>query len=198
MSAILSPDGRFRYELRRTYRPRGMFAPPQRGLFVVIGLNPSRADATEDDPTIRRCRAFAEREGCATLVMLNLFALRATEPADLIAWLNRGEAPFKARKPDRDPDAPADEWLVEWTYTAEAVARVIREVRDVGGYVVAAWGALADHRHVTQRAANIAAMVTMPICGNLPLRCLGTTKEGHPRHPLYLRADAPLVPWSPT
>lgn len=192
MSAILSPDGRFRYELRRDVPPAGLFAPPRRGLFVVIGLNPSQADATDDDPTIRRCRAFAERENCATLVMLNLFALRATDPADLIYWLNRGQAHAETHR------RSADEWLVEWTYTGEHVVRVAREVRDVGGYIVPAWGALAAHRHVTQRAANIAAMVGSTVGLNLPLHCLGTTKDGSPRHPLYLRADAALVPWSPT
>ena len=26
--------------------------------------------------------------------------------------------------------------------------------------------------------------------------CLGTTKAGEPRHPLMVRADEPLVPWT--
>jgi hypothetical protein len=49
---------------------------------VVIGLNPSTADALSDDPTIRRCIGFAKREGCGALTMINLFSLRATNPED--------------------------------------------------------------------------------------------------------------------
>jgi hypothetical protein len=31
---------------------------------------------------------------------------------------------------------------------------------------------------------------------NLALWCLGKTKDGHPRHPLYLKNDAPLEPFA--
>jgi len=48
---------------------------------VVVGFNPSTADEQRDDPTIRRCISFAKRERCDGLVMLNLFALVATQPA---------------------------------------------------------------------------------------------------------------------
>lgn len=51
--------------------------------FVVIGLNPSTADETQDDPTIRRCIGFAKREGCGRLEMLNLFGFRSPHPEDL-------------------------------------------------------------------------------------------------------------------
>jgi hypothetical protein len=52
-------------------------------LLVVIGLNPSTADETVDDPTIRRCVDYATRWGMGGLRMLNLFAYRATEPRDM-------------------------------------------------------------------------------------------------------------------
>lgn len=48
-------------------------------------LNPSTADATHDDPTIRRCIAFAARENLGGVEVMNLFAFRATAPADLMA-----------------------------------------------------------------------------------------------------------------
>lgn len=52
---------------------------------AFIGLNPSTADEIQDDPTIRRCRGFAESWGCGGMRMLNLFAFRATLPKDMLA-----------------------------------------------------------------------------------------------------------------
>ena len=74
--AVLSRDARYRYTLWR----RWCKGPAM----MVIGLNPSTADADEDDPTIRRCVAFANREGCGALAVGNLFALRATDPKVLL------------------------------------------------------------------------------------------------------------------
>lgn len=50
---------------------------------MVIGLNPSTADETRDDPTIRRCIGFAKLNACESLCMTNLFAFRATDPQDM-------------------------------------------------------------------------------------------------------------------
>lgn len=74
-SAVISDDGLYRYELRRTWGdgPSMTFAM----------LNPSTADASLDDPTIRRCMGFARREGCDGIVVVNLFALRVTRPVHL-------------------------------------------------------------------------------------------------------------------
>ncbi len=52
---------------------------------VFIGLNPSTADETVDDPTIRRCINFARSWGRSGVVMLNIFALRSTDPKVLFA-----------------------------------------------------------------------------------------------------------------
>src|SRR5437763_12292606 len=60
-------------------------APGRPGYALVIGLNPSAADETADDPTVRRCRDFARRWGYGALCLANLFAYRATEPAALKA-----------------------------------------------------------------------------------------------------------------
>lgn len=50
---------------------------------MFIGLNPSTADETINDPTIRRCIGYARSWGFGGLYMLNLFASRATKPQDL-------------------------------------------------------------------------------------------------------------------
>jgi hypothetical protein len=69
----MSPCGQYRYVLRREFGNPG--AP-----VIFIGLNPSTADAKTDDPTIRRCIVFAKDWGFTSLIMVNLFAFRATDP----------------------------------------------------------------------------------------------------------------------
>ena len=54
---------------------------PGAGTVVFVGLNPSTADAERNDPTIRRCIGFARDWGHGAMVMVNLFDVRATDPA---------------------------------------------------------------------------------------------------------------------
>ena len=74
--AIFSPDRVYRYDLRR-YWANGS------GYAMFIGLNPSTADETQDDPTVRRCIRFAQDWGFGGLCMANIFAFRATQPEDM-------------------------------------------------------------------------------------------------------------------
>jgi hypothetical protein len=78
-SAFFSPCRTWRYSLTRDVAPL-----TGEGTCTFIGLNPSTADETQDDPTIRRCIDFARRWGFARLKMLNLFALRSTDPRGLL------------------------------------------------------------------------------------------------------------------
>jgi len=72
--AIVSDDGLYRYRLWRRW-------DAECPTMVWIMLNPSTADAEVDDPTIRRCIGFARREHCGGIEVVNLYALRATNPA---------------------------------------------------------------------------------------------------------------------
>jgi hypothetical protein len=151
--ARLSEDRNYRYALGREWG-----SAPQ--TLVVVGLNPSTADETEDDPTIRRCVGFAKGFGCARLLMLNLFAYRSTDPAGLRKVL--------------DPVGPEND-------------RVLREVLDnPDALIVAAWGV---HGKYLSRDAEVRRLFK----GRL--HHLGLTKDGHPKHPLYLRSDTLLTPW---
>lgn len=75
MGAVLSPCGLYRYSLSRDWGNGPKLA------FVM--LNPSTADAEVDDPTIRRCMGFARDGGYGGIDVGNLFAWRATDPAEL-------------------------------------------------------------------------------------------------------------------
>ena len=155
--AEVSDDEQYRYTLGRRWGvgPAATF----------IMLNPSTADASQDDPTIRRCIGFAKAFGCDALHVANLYAYRATKPADL----------WKAA----DPVGPEND---------ETLRSAFRAAFREGGPVIAAWGAnanplRAEFAAVLARAAGVALMA------------LGVTKDGAPRHPLYLRADAQPEPW---
>ena len=74
--ALLSRNRLYRYALWREW-------DSNKGTCVFIGLNPSTANETEDDPTLRRCVNFAKSWGFGKCVMLNLFAYRATVPDEL-------------------------------------------------------------------------------------------------------------------
>lgn len=73
-----SSDRMYRYTLWREWYG-GM------GYVNFIGLNPSTADETADDPTIRRCIGYAKLWGYSGLCMTNLFAFRATDPKKMMA-----------------------------------------------------------------------------------------------------------------
>ena len=134
-------------------------------LFVL--LNPSTADAAADDPTLRRCVGFARREGCGASRTVNLFAWRASDPGAL----------GRARAEGEDIVGPGN---------ASALEAALRECE---GPVVVGWGA---HPIATERAGALARLAQGE---GRALLCLGTTKTGAPRHPLYIRAAAPLVSW---
>jgi len=71
--ACISPCGTYRYWLSR------QFGIGSRSI-MFVGLNPSTADETLDDPTIRRCVSFAMLWGYDRLYMGNVYALRSTDP----------------------------------------------------------------------------------------------------------------------
>lgn len=77
-TALVSPCGAYRYWLRRQW-------PDGDGKVVCfVMLNPSTADGDVDDPTLRRCMGFARQWGFSTLSVRNLYALRSTNPANLL------------------------------------------------------------------------------------------------------------------
>lgn len=79
--AVLSEDRKYRYLLSRIW-------DESKSMVTIIGLNPSTADETVDDPTIIRCIDFAKNWGYGGVYMLNLFAFRATLPKDMFSAEN--------------------------------------------------------------------------------------------------------------
>lgn len=73
---VRSNSAEYRYTLLR-------YIGPDTRTMLWVMLNPSTADEEKDDPTIRRVKSFTFREGYGRLVVVNLFAKRATKPVDL-------------------------------------------------------------------------------------------------------------------
>lgn len=153
-SAFLSPDGKYRYHLSRSI-PGG-----DRRIATFIMLNASTADHEVDDPTIRQCMGFCRRWDCGELHVVNLFALRATDPREI--------------RRASDPVGPDNQ---EW------IMRVVTKSADpnpsVRGPIVCAWGVHGSYMGQDQTVLDWLSVIHKPMA-------LGITKDGHPRHPLYV------------
>ncbi|MEB2340404.1 MAG: DUF1643 domain-containing protein [Flavobacteriia bacterium] len=143
--AILSKDACYRYVLSRIW-------DNTKPMVNFICLNPSTADEKTDDPTVRRCRSYAQSWRYGGFYMTNLFAFRATNPESL--------------KVQKDPIGDEnDKWL--------------KEIAGKSALVVFAWGVngiFGNRDEVVKKFFPEAY-------------CIALSKDGHPKHPLYLKKD---------
>ena len=155
----------YRYQLyrREPIQIPGAWTQSAETLAFVM-LNPSTANATRDDPTIRRCRGFATRFGARHLYVVNLFAYRATDPKALIDAYRKGLDIIGPRN---------DQYL--------------SRVSQVADMVIAAWGTGLP-RALEWKATHIRERLRTQLPGKT--YHLGLTKHGQPRHPLYVRKNA--------
>jgi hypothetical protein len=160
-SAVLDEHGTYRYLLTRVW-------DPARPVACWIMLNPSTADHKATDATLTRVVKFTAEAGCGGLAIVNLFALRSTDPRVL------------ASHPD--PVGPYNDLFLR------------RAVREATGPVIAAWGAQGTLHDRHTAVLDLLGRDATPLhCYGTT----GTTSGHQPRHPLYQRADAPLTPYTP-
>lgn len=161
MSAILSPCGLYRYRLERTV---GMTGP----VFAFFGINPSTADATEDDATVRKWIGFTKTWGGSRFIVGNVSPYRSTDVrqlANVTPWLH----------------IERDNWV-----HLEAIVKAA----DV---LVPCWG---DRGKVPRVMHNsIDRLRDWLLTTGKPVKHLGLTKSGDPKHPLMLGYDTPLLSW---
>ena len=177
-SAAFSDDGAYRYSLVRAWDHDSGDAESSSGHLVVVGMNPSTADAARDDPTIRRCIDFARRWGHTELRVVNLFAYRSLTPAAL--------------RDAADPVGAGNDAAI-----AAAAAGA--------GRVLCAWGSwsagatLALRSLVEERVAAVLALLDGAGVAADRVCCLARLAEhrgGHPQHPLYARASTAPIPFT--
>jgi len=153
--AWFSEDRQWRYTLWRIW-------DKEKPSIAFIGLNPSTADETTDDPTVRRCIRFAQKWGYGSMWMLNLFGLRSTDPKMLY---------------EHDDPVGRD--------NREAVYNICLVMEKV----VLCWG---NHGAHLKEGWRLVEQLKKEGYGD-KLWAFGVTKQGQPKHPLYLPNDTKLI-----
>jgi hypothetical protein len=159
VSAILSPCGAYRYRLEREVQLDGK-------VFAFFGVNPSTADALQDDATVRKWRGFCKVNGGRRFIVGNVFAYRATDVKALATV-----------------DDPFGDDIGDHT-------TAIIEDADV---LVPCWGNVAKVPPKLQFAFDV--LLDALMSSGKPVRIFGLTKSGDPLHPLMLSYDTPLIHW---
>lgn len=142
------------------------------GRLCWVMLNPSTADETKDDHTIRCVRRISQDAGYQSLIVVNLFAARATQPSELLAMLNAGDDPI-----------------------GEANGPLMGACIESSDAVAFAWGASCP----TPLHGLASVMVQFAVSASGMVggaQCLGFTKGGHPRHPSRIPVAQRLVPFA--
>jgi len=172
--ASFSSCGRYRWLLcRALVEPLPAEIPRT---LIFVGLNPSRASEHRDDPTLRRLMAFGTRWRYHRLVVVNLFARISPSPGAL----QRCSDPIGDRT-----DAVLQHWMEDWAD---------HPLWDL-------WLGWGTRGALFQRdeaiLAKLAPALQSRVAGDGPLT-LGTTRNGQPRHPLYVPGDRVPTPWACT
>lgn len=128
--ASFSPCRSYRYTLWRTW---GRSLTDKPGYVNFICLNPSTADETTDDNTIRKCVKFAKSWGYSAMCVTNIFAWRDTDP--------------KAMKQVADPVGEKNDWY-------------IKHIADGAELIVVAWGQHGTHLN---RSSEVLQMMSKPL-----------------------------------
>lgn len=137
---------------------------------VCFGLNPSTAEPNDLDPTVTRVREFAQRSGFDGFIMLNVYPLRDTYP-------------------DRLPHA------AELALCQENRGHIERVLGGRTLTAYAAWGGIVAKRPYLQPL--LCDILDLPSVASLRWMRRGELAGGrHPRHPLYVPYNAPLIPFN--
>lgn len=127
---------------------------------ICCGVNPSYASPEDLDPTMKRVESFAEACGYDSYVMINLYPMRATNPQDMHLEVNE-----------------------------EIVKSNLEHIKAVlsGGNcdIWAAWGNnISSRKYLKRCLEQIVEIADLHSCKWYMIGDI--TKEGNPRHPLYL------------
>ena len=158
-SAVISSCGAYRYRLER----RAIFGGTR---FAFFGVNPSTADASIDDATVRKWRGFVSRNGGGGFVVGNVFAYRATD--------------VRALASAADPVGPDN-------------AMHIQQIMQAADVLVPCWGGIAKLPAPLRWRCGV--LLDELMASGKPVLTFGLTACGNPKHPLMLGYGTPLIPY---
>ena len=171
-SAVLSdesPEPVYRYVLERWWCDPSAFL--QRPATFVM-LNPSTADAFENDPTIERVERRAGEYGFGGFIVSNLFGFRSTEPVGLRTVPNHFHA-----------------------INDGFILSAAEECQAAGGQTVCAWGSHTMLGLLLEaRAAHVVKLLRE---AGIKLHALRSCQNGQPGHPLYVPYEIKPTEWLP-
>ena len=126
--AIISDCGKYRYELHREWDKK-------KGKVLFIMLNPSTADANEDDLTTIRCMNFAKKWGYGGIMIGNIYPFRAKRPKDLRKWIKDDSVDIKLWAPNfdhvEDMVQQADLIVCAWGCNHKGIPEWVEELGDL-------------------------------------------------------------------
>lgn len=161
MSAIISDCGLYRYRLDRAVNMTGP-------VYAFFGINPSTADASLDDATVRKWIGFTKALGGSRFIVGNVWPYRATDVKRLAA-------------------------ATRWLHIGRENQRHILAMCDEADVLVPCWG---DRGKVPKSMhSEIDDLMSLLTGARKPVMHFGLTKGGDPKHPLMLGYSTALTPW---
>lgn len=158
-SAVISECGQYRYRLDRDVQDVGL-------VIAYFGINPSTADASIDDHTVRKWRGFTLRNGGRKFIVGNAFSYRATD-VKLVGSCASSRGPLHGGHIDQII-LDADILVPCWGNSSKVPYRLRSTVQD---------------------------LLRQLLASGKPVLHFGKTNSGDPMHPLTLGYDTPLTPW---
>lgn len=158
MDAVISECGKYRYRLSREVQAEGK-------TFAFFGINPSTADASIDDPTVKKWKGFSLRNGAARFLVGNVFSYRSTDVRALATVAAEGDE--------------------HWPH----IFKIIEDA-DV---LIPCWG--SREKVPPRLRPYIDDLLNEIVSSGKPVFHFGKTASGDPKHPLMLGYSTPLLPW---
>ena len=164
-----SNDNEYRYAL-------GEIQDNAKKLLFCFGINPSTATPEKLDPTAKRIQRLAQEHGYDSWVVLNVCAQRATNPNDM----NKRQK-TKVTDPHKE--------------NLKIIASLLKQYGHCSD-ILFAYGDLIEKRSYLKSNLNEILNTIREIGYTGGCYCLGVTKAGNARHPLYQKVTAPFLPYS--
>jgi len=154
-----------------------------KGFLMVIGCNPSKANAEDDDPTISKLGRWAKINGYRGIQMANLFAYRETDPVEMRAKHSVGDlvGPYN------------DKWIEAISASSEDIVFAMGDIAFKG------WKTWTDpncpeyvekakerRECAKERLAHVQRLVNSRRNPTARLMVFKLTRSNNPGHVLYL------------